>query len=185
MGLLSRFIAIDPGVSGAIAILEDDAPPRFYDLPIIRRNLTKRTHTRLDGAALLEILRKETEVLYQYRLCAIGVEVLHAFPVNGKLSIFSMGHSMGVIESVLDIMRRSHPKLIIMDLFPTEWKKFHGLKKATKEDSRQLALKLLRHDVHPDRLRRKCDHNRAEAALMALYMRSQTDERFVQNKKSK
>jgi hypothetical protein len=75
---------------------------------------------------------------------------------------FKYGRAVGAIEAALAL---SGIPLTIVE--PSIWKKFHHLRGKDKEGSRQRALQLFP-EAHA-LLARKLDHQRAEAALLALY----------------
>ncbi|MHA1496598.1 MAG: hypothetical protein ACTSRT_03370 [Promethearchaeota archaeon] len=75
---------------------------------------------------------------------------------------FCMGRTQGIIESVCE---RNNIKLIIID--SKEWKKHFDLMKKGKEGSLKLARELFP-ELKED-LKRKKDHNRAEALLITKY----------------
>jgi crossover junction endodeoxyribonuclease RuvC len=144
---VSRIIGIDPGVRGGIALLVDGVLRDVDDLP------TQAGGSTTSGRQLAEILRT-----WQPEL--IVVEAVHCNGLNGSKANWSLGHSKGVIEGVIESLR--HP-LAMMS--PQEWKKLNGLTGKTKDDSRQLAQALW--PDHYDSFKRKRDDGRAEAALIA------------------
>lgn len=157
-------IGIDPGVTGAIARLHAEGPPTIVDLPTRQRH---NGRTRIDGQKLLDELRRLTE---EDHITFIGTEAVHAMPVNGSIGVFSQGSVTGSIEAVLDILQTERPYVQTRHLNPYEWKRHFALIHKDKEEARQKANAIFN---SPTSLRRKKDHNRAEAALMALYLRDQ------------
>jgi crossover junction endodeoxyribonuclease RuvC len=82
-------------------------------------------------------------------------------PKQGVASTFKYARAVGSLETV--VACRDMPYSIIE---PTTWKKFHHLRGGDKEASRQRALQLF-----PNArtwFAGKLDHQRAEAALIAL-----------------
>lgn len=156
-----RIIGIDPGVNGAIAVLDSENPRhvRITDLPTTKRH---NGRTRLDGAGMLDILRQMTG----RRLTFIGCEAVHAMPVSGSIGVFSQGSVTGSLEAIFDILQTEKPSAQVIYVTPAKWKRHFGLLKKKKEDSRQKAIALF---GNIDQLLRKRDHDRAEAALIALY----------------
>lgn len=91
------------------------------------------------------------------------VELVGPMPKQGLSSTSKFMRATGYAEATV-LCCGLHPVLVT----PQRWKRFHGLAKgAVKEDSRQLALKLAP-ELAPV-LTRKKDHDRGEAALLALY----------------
>ncbi len=80
----------------------------------------------------------------------------------GATSAFRFGFACGQIRGCIQAYQI--PMALV---HPVSWKRHFGLKGPNKEQSRQLAMKLL-----PDcsaALKFKKSHNRAEAILLALY----------------
>lgn len=139
---------IDPGVSGGLAFLFPDCPDRVIaeDLPAVCG--------RIDGCNLARRLRALAPGI------AI-VEAVGAMPKQGIASTFKFGAALGSIRGVLEALE------IPMHLVtPSTWKKYFRVGR-DKEGSRALALR--RFPACAEHFERKKDHNRAEAALLALY----------------
>jgi len=91
-----RICGIDPGLRGAVAILEADGSPwRIEDMSL--RSLGK-TRQEVDGAALARFLVEAGEI----RLAV--VEAVHAMPGQGVSSCFSFGRNVGVVVGVLEAL---------------------------------------------------------------------------------
>jgi crossover junction endodeoxyribonuclease RuvC len=141
-------IAIDPGLTGAIAAIDDDAQLVLCaDLPVIRDNkLTWIDSNDLTGL-FLECL--------QGRPARITVERSQAMPRQGVSSTFTTGVVMG---SILAACQRCAVPLTLVTA--AVWKRSMGL------DSSKARLLFPTADLD-----RKKDHNRAEALLLAEYSR--------------
>lgn len=149
----SRIIGVDPGVNGALALLEDGALVDVADMPCTITNRSDgRIRRRVDAAGLSQILAR-----WQPRLAL--VEMVHASPGMGVGSAFSFGHTAGTIEATLTLagcdVRQTHP---------SAWKRAMGVP-ADKAETVASATDLFGAAHWP----RKKDHGRAEAALIALY----------------
>ena len=83
-------------------------------------------------------------------------------PRQGSSSGFKYGRSVGAIEAT--IITSGIPMTIVE---PTMWKKAYRLHGGDKEGARQRALQLF--PAAHTLLARKKDHQRAEAALVALF----------------
>lgn len=141
-------LGIDPGASGACAFYFPEAPDRISveDMPTLGKTI--------DGAALARRIE-------QMRPTMAVVEWVHAFPQQGRSSIFNFGAAFGaVVHGVLPAMRI--PCHLVT---PTAWKKHFRLS-SDKEESRALAVRLW---PSCEGLSRKKDHGRAEAALIARF----------------
>jgi hypothetical protein len=144
-------IAFDPGLSGAFAILSRDSEIIAGDLPIIGEG----TQRRIDAANLADAIREHGP----YRLAI--VEQVSAMPGNGAAGMFRFGQSYGTILGIVGSLA------IPVRLVPaSKWKKALGLD-SSAETSRARAI-----ETWPScagAFARKKDHNRAEAALLALW----------------
>lgn len=148
-------IGIDPGISGAVALLDGIELLDVWDIPVVE--LTKGKTKRKEISAVL--LAQELEE-FKDRATVI-VERVHAMPRQGVSSVFGFGRSFGVIEGVVAGLG-----MPIQYVSPAEWKKHFRLGR-DKDDSRAMAL-----NVWPNMARlftRKKDADRAEAALIGLF----------------
>lgn len=145
-------IGIDPGLSGAVALLDGDGLPELVaDLPVIRDGRL----SWIDGGALQSVL---LEALHG-RPCRAAVERVSAMPAQGIASAFTFGVGFGSILSVLQTLH-----LPIELVTPAQWKTALGLskdKRASLDKARLLfptaELHLAKHD------------GRAEALLLAHF----------------
>ena len=89
-----RKIGIDPGVSGAIVVLYNGQPAECYRMPIMKIGST----SRVNASALAAMIRPYSS---SYVPVEVYVENVAARPGQGVSSMFSFGHSCGVIAGVL------------------------------------------------------------------------------------
>lgn len=164
-------IGIDVGLTGAIAAIDAAGRARVADLVTIESN----AGGRLNGRALILLLR---EFCPHPHVGTVIVEDVRARPDDSKghgntmYSQASLMRSRGIVECACDIAG-----LPIIWVQPQSWKKRFGLLKKDKDESRQVALRLM--PALAAELKRKKDHNRAEALLLARYGISlgETDQR--------
>lgn len=145
-------VAIDPGLSGAIAHLKDDG--RFCcctDMP--------RVGKMVDAAGLALFLKEQMVV--GFAPVRVILEHVGAMPGQGVTSMFSFGVSFGITLGVVATLR-----LPLELVRPAVWKRDMGLSK-NKEASRLKALQLFPDAA--DMLKRKKDEGRAEALLLGLW----------------
>jgi len=153
-------IGVDPGLDGAMAVLADGKVV-FFDTPTINTKSGKRNKREYNIAEMAQRLRKlddpDIKVL-------IAIEKIHAMPKQGVSSMFSMGFGFGIWQGILAAYQ------IPYTLVPPKiWKnKIVGVGK-DKEASRLKAIQLF--PKCAEQLKRKKDHNRAEALLIAEYTR--------------
>jgi crossover junction endodeoxyribonuclease RuvC len=168
-----KFMGIDPGAFGAVAVLDKDSRELVViDMPTVKVKRGPRVVNQVDAHALADALRlhvtDETQAL---------IEKVHAMPGQGVSSMFSFGRAAGIIEGVLAGF--SVPFELIP---PATWTKsmrtFGG-----KDGSRQRAQELFPDYAHL--FARKKDDGRAEAALLACYAAEREDEPSIRLPKAR
>jgi len=154
------YIGIDPGITGAIGVIADSLEwvvdvPTYYN-PKAERN-------EYDFFRMYELLRDYNSYSYDWcdEGCKLSLEQQQAMPKQGVSSTFHTGRGYGAWEA---LCWATTPNFQIVS--PRKWKKALGLT-TDKEKSRKLAIKL--YPKMEEMLRRKKDHNRAEALLLAHY----------------
>ena len=107
---------IDPGVSGAISVLEDKKIIEVFDMPTMIDG--KKNKKQVNGSQVTNIIKerlnndKEKEVV-------VVVEHVNAMPGQGVTSMFNFGQSFGVIKGICSAL-----SLPIYFVRPTKWKKY-------------------------------------------------------------
>lgn len=147
---MSLFIGIDPGKSGAMAIVSTDTQPFVRVVPFDEREYA-------------EVLRFHRE--YD-TIGGCVVERVNAMPGQGVSSMFSFGENYGFIQGLLTAY--NIPYELVM---PRVWKKEFGV---TSDKNTSIAVaKRLFPDTSLKRTERckKDDNNIAEALLMAAFAR--------------
>ena len=149
-----RVLGVDPGVSGAIALLDTSLDVLLVrDMPRASTN-TKGTRREVVPIWLVDTLREwEPDVAY--------VERVHSMPKQGVASSFSFGESCGVIRGVLAALGIPTHRIT-----PNEWKRTLRLN-AEKSASRAMAANLF--PACSGQFSRGIDDGRAEAALLAWF----------------
>lgn len=151
-------IGIDPGNTGAIALLHDNGDfIEVADMPLMA--LGKKN--QVNAVELANIIGGYLFMAGSdgHRLMAI-VEKVHSMPKQGVSSSFNFGMGYGVIQGVLAAL--NIPMTLVS---PQKWKKHHNLIGKEKDVARTLAQQL-----YPTAsLARKKDIGRADAILIARY----------------
>ena len=145
-------IGIDPGVNGAIAVLEDQQLIALFDMPVMNLSGKKQ---QVNAPKLAEIIGSGSP-----RADEAYVEQVHSMPKQGVSSSFNFGVSYGVIMGVLGALQI--PMVLVS---PAVWKRRAGLTGKEKDASRTLAQQL--YPAAP--LGRKKDIGRADAILIARF----------------
>ena len=150
-------IGIDPGVSGAISILENKKVIEVFDMPTMIDG--KKNKRQINGSEVTNIIKKR---LNDGKEVIVVVEQVNAMPGQGVTSMFNFGQSFGVIKGICAAL-----KLPIYYVRPVKWKKHFNLIKTNKDASRTKVI-----EVYPNisgKLSRKKDSNKADAILIARY----------------
>jgi len=152
----TRSIGVDPGVSGAIAILEGDRLIHVFDMPVIETLSGKKKKRRISPEILVAELRQ-----YVDGVKTVYIEDVHAMPGQGVTSMFSFGEAAGLVRGVMAGLG-----LPVQMVSPTHWKRGLRLPQG-KDASRAMAARLW--PLEAAYFRRVRDDGRAEAALIALW----------------
>jgi crossover junction endodeoxyribonuclease RuvC len=148
-------LAIDPGISGAAGVVHVNGELRAaFDLPTFG-NKTSETGRRLDAVGLADMLREHGPFAFSF------VEQVGARPGQGVSSMFRFGQAYGTILGVIGALA-----IPVRHVSPTTWKRALRLN-SDGEFSRARAIETW--PEHAELFKRKKDHNRAEAALLAVY----------------
>jgi crossover junction endodeoxyribonuclease RuvC len=149
-------IGIDPGLSGAIGILNEGRYIDVVDMPIVSKG-SGSVKNEVDPSGLIKILRDYAPA-DEYVMAVL--ERVNAMPGQGVSSVFSLGDSFGCARSAIAACRFE-----MTYIAPTQWKKHFKLT-SDKEMSRALAIRMF-----PDApLNLKKHSDRAEALLMARWL---------------
>ena len=151
-------IGIDPGVSGAVAILKR-GEHFVFDMPVMNLSGKKQ---QVNASELGKLFRENLPYVgTDYGVDATAyVEQVHSMPGQGVSAMFNFGTSYGVIKGVLATLQI--PMVLVT---PHQWKKRAGLIGKEKDASRTLAQQL--YPAAP--LGGKKDVGRADAILIARF----------------
>jgi crossover junction endodeoxyribonuclease RuvC len=151
---VTRYLGIDPGLSGALAIVEMiNGIPMLIDA-IDMPSTGTNTKARVDIIAAAQWIAKHAPSIAY-------VERAQAYPGQGRSSAFSYGRSVGAIEATIALCQI--PMILVE---AAVWKRRLHLPGKDKEASRARALQLF--PVQHALLARKKDHGRADACLLVV-----------------
>ena len=154
-----KIIGIDPGLSGGIAVLENNKVTNIFDMPVMSEG--KKNKRQLNSAQLVKILKdnfkndKEEDV-------SVVVEQVNAMPGQGVTSMFNFGQSFGAIKGICAALGLS-----IFFVRPAKWKKHFELINSAKDASRTKAIEI--YPAISDKLSKKKDVNKSDAILIARF----------------
>ncbi len=165
---MPTYIGIDPGLDGAIAVIRQDGPPRFYDTPTITvagKGKAAKNKREYDAMAIVGFFQLLGHDLF------VTIERQQAMPASlqgrtqGTVSSFRTGLGFGIWLGILAGLGIPHQVIASVS-----WKK-QLMKDCPKEKSASIlkACQLFP-QASPD-LKRKKDHGRADALLIGEYGR--------------
>jgi len=152
-----RIIGIDPGLSGAIAILEDSKIKELFDMPVMADG--KKNKRQLNSALLVKLIKDNIKDLEN---TIMVVEQVNAMPGQGVTSMFNFGQTFGAIKGICAALG-----LPIFFVRPAKWKKHFELINSSKDASRTKAIEM--YPSISEQLSKKKDVNKSDAILIARF----------------
>lgn len=151
-----KVIGIDPGLSGAIAVINGTDSLTVFDMPTMTVERNGKAKRQISASELAQILKtaKSDD-------CHVFVEKVSAMAGQGVTSVFSFGRSFGMIEGILAALQ-----MPVTYVAPATWvKAVH--RGAGKDASRARAMELFP-DNQAD-FKRVKDDGRSDASLIAYW----------------
>ena len=152
-----KIIGIDPGLNGAIVILENNKVLSVFDMPVMSEG--KKNKRQLNSAQLVRIIKENTLANDDIN---VVVEQVNAMPGQGVTSMFNFGQTFGAIKGVCAAL-----ELPIFFVRPAKWKKHFELINASKDSSRTKVIEM--YPTLSNDLAKKKDVNKSDAILIARY----------------
>lgn len=144
---MTRIVGIDPGLTGALALLNEAKLIDLEDMPVY----DKKANGRMIA-----------NILVAWEPDFVVIEDVHSMPKQGVASSFLFGFNTGI--AVGAVQATTIPMVRVKS---GRWKPQMGLRGKPKDASRGLAMDLW--PAFADRFARKGDDGRAEAALIARW----------------
>lgn len=157
---MTTIIGIDPGLSGAIAVVDGTTLRCVHDMPVVPVRWLNKTRNEVSGAQLYRLL---AEVASMVDGTTVVLEDVSSSPQMGATSAFRFGQGYGVVQGVVAACGYR-----LEQVRPAVWKRDMGLNR-NKAASRGLACRLW--PDQSDLFARAKDDGRAEAALLAEWYR--------------
>lgn len=151
-----RVIGIDPGLDGAVAIINGTGNLVVIDMPTVTVERNGKSKRQVSATELAQILASHNS-----NNCHVFVERVSAKSGQGVTSVFSFGRSFGMIEGILAAFR-----LPVTFVPPATWVKAVGRGQG-KDASRARAMELFPENQAD--FKRVKDDGRADAALIAYW----------------
>ena len=152
-----KIIGIDPGLSGAIAVMHDKKVINMYDMPVMAEG--KKNKRQLNSSQLVNIIK---ENINEGEETIVVVEQVNAMPGQGVTSMFNFGQTFGAIKGVCAAL-----KLPIFFVRPSKWKKYFELINSSKDSSRTKVIEM--YPTLSGQLAKKRDVNKSDAILIAKF----------------
>ena len=163
-----RIFGIDPGLSGALAILDNSNVIDVIDLPVMAEG--KKNKRQLNSAHLSQYMVKN---IVNIEDTVVVVEQVNAMPGQGVTSMFNFGQTFGAIKGICAALG-----LPIFFVRPAKWKKHFELINSSKDASRTKAIEMYPSISHM--LSKKKDVNKSDAILIARFY---SETRFKEDEK--
>jgi len=128
---MKYYIGIDPGITGAIAVVGDQDQSCLFthDMPTVPDGKKKQ---RVNAAGIVHLI----DIYVQYQP-DVYIEDVHAMPGQGVSAMFNFGRSCGILEGVMSAMG-----LRVHFVTPQAWKREFKLIGLPKDASRTVAQRL-------------------------------------------
>ena len=153
-----KIIGIDPGLSGAIAVLENNKVLNIFDIPVMTEG--KKNKRQLNSALLVNLLKEN--INKEEEEVAVVVEQVNAMPGQGVTSMFNFGQTFGALKGICAAL-----ELPIFFVRPSKWKKHFELINSSKDASRTKAIEM--YPKLSNQLSKKKDVNKSDAILIARF----------------
>ena len=164
-----KIIGIDPGLSGAIAILENNKVINIFDIPVMSEG--KKNKRQLNSALLVDLIKQN---ITKGEEVAVVVEQVNAMPGQGVTSMFNFGQTFGALKGICAAL-----ELPIFFVRPSKWKKHFELINSSKDASRTKAIEM--YPKLSSQLAKKKDVNKSDAILIARFF---SDTRLLEENKT-
>ena len=129
-----KIIGIDPGLTGAIAVLEDKKVIELFEMPVMAEG--KKNKRQLNSAQLVKLLKDNIDNKKNEEVSVV-VEQVNAMPGQGVTSMFNFGQSFGAIKGICAALGLS-----IFFVRPSKWKKHFELINSSKDSSRTKVIEM-------------------------------------------
>ena len=127
-----KIIGIDPGLSGGMAVLENNKVKFIFDMPVMPEG--KKNKRQLNSAQLAKLIKDN--ILEKEEVCVV-VEQVNAMPGQGVTSMFNFGQTFGAIKGICAALG-----LPIFFVRPSKWKKHFELINSSKDSSRTKVIEM-------------------------------------------
>ena len=152
--MTAAIVAVDPGLNGAVAVLNAAGElVELFDMPTVTSTTNRR---EISASALADLLRK-------FPSAPAVVERVGPRPGEGAVGAFAFGHGFGVVLACLATL--GHPVRLVS---PVSWKRWCAIPPgADKQAAIGVAARMV--PSAANQLTLKKHDGRADALLIGLY----------------
>ena len=125
-------IRIDPGLSGAIAVLENNKVLNIFDMPVMSEK--KKNKRQLNSALLVNLIKENINLNDEI---AVVVEQVNAMPGQKVISMFNFGQTFGAIKGICAAIRFAN-----FFVRPSKWKNILNSFNSSKDSSRTKTIEM-------------------------------------------
>lgn len=159
-------IGIDPGLTGAVAVMDHNGVRAVFDLPTMPAPEVGKdalVKNKIDGRALCQLLLKHCPASEGKPHVVLEKVGTMGGKNNAVQTQGALLRTLGAVESVVECLNYK-----VQYVAPQSWKRKFGL---GKEKAKSLETARRLHPEAATNLSRVKDHNRAEAVLLAHWGR--------------
>lgn len=160
-------VSIDPGLTGAIAALDESGPRGVHDMPTRPCGMTGgKIKREIDPKALRDLLRT---LIPADEKPIIVMEFMHAFMGSGaRVGSMASQASLAATKAVIcTVCELSGFDMAFVS--PREWQRFFGIKATPSETTKQQSLRLARSLFGMEYCPLQKHDGRADALLIGRY----------------
>lgn len=156
-------LAVDPGLTGAIALVNGNSVENLWDMPTMAAIYGKGNI--INSYKLSQIFDEVGKAWPCSDTRLVYIEQVSAMPGQGVSSMFKFGCGFGMLQGVA-----AANDFAMEFVSPQKWKKHCGLLRRDKDAARTLAIQ--KYPANTELLKRKKDIGRADALMIAHYAKS-------------
>lgn len=165
------YVGIDPGLGGALAVIATSGRIIVTDTPVLTIKVGKSKKQIMDNARAVGMIIKVLDHAKQGgHDLHVFIEKVNAMPAIGGRSIgatsaFNFGMGYGIWQGILSALKIPYTLVV-----PVRWKKA-TMPDANKEKGASIMRVKQLYPHIAEQFKRKKDHGRADAVLIATYGR--------------
>jgi Holliday junction resolvasome RuvABC endonuclease subunit len=157
-------IGIDPGLTGAVAVLKGRSV-LFFDTPMVMVKSSGKTRNRYVPEQMASTLAQYQDIRGEGDPLVIAIERSRPMPKQGVTSTFSVGYGAGLWRGIIAALGFE-----CVEVEPAQWKKEMLGGTAGQDKNASILCACKKFPAAAAMLMRAKDHGRADALLIAAYV---------------